>query len=97
MIVLIAQHFAQEGNEEKVAALLRGMSVYCNSDAEPGCAMYIVNRSTENPRHFLIYEQYVDQAALEAHAETPMFKETLLAKEVPLLESRARSFWTVVE
>ena len=97
MIVLIAQHFAKEGNEEAVAAALREMSAYCNSDAEPGCEMYIVNRSTENPRHFLIYEQYVDEAALAAHAETPKFKETLLGREIPLLESRERSFWEVVE
>ena len=97
MIVLIAQHFAKEGNEEAVAAALREMSAYCNSDAEPGCAIYIVNRSTENPRHFLIYEQYVDEAALAAHAETPKFKETLLGREIPLLESRERSFWEVVE
>ena len=97
MIVLIAQHFAQEGKDDDVAALLRQMSGYCNSDAEPGCITYIVNRNAENPRHFLIYEQYVDQAALEAHAETPMFKETLLGKEIPLLQSRERSFWSVVE
>ena len=97
MIVLIAQHFANEGNEEDVAAALREMSAYCNSDAEPGCVMYVVNRSTENPRHFLIYEQYVDEAALAAHAETPMFKETILGREVPMLESRERSFWEVVE
>ena len=97
MIVLIAQHFAKEGNEEDVAAALREMSAYCNSDAEPGCVMYIVNRSTENPRHFLIYEQYVDEAALAAHAETEMFKETILGREVPMLESRERSFWDVVE
>ena len=96
MIVLIAQHIAQEGKDDEVAALLRQMSVYCNSDAEPGCITYIVNRNTENPRHFLIYEQYVDQAALAAHAETPMFKETLLGKEIPLLESRERSFWRVI-
>jgi (4S)-4-hydroxy-5-phosphonooxypentane-2,3-dione isomerase len=96
MIVLIAQHFAQEGKDDEVAELLRQMSAYCNSDAEPGCLMYIVNRNTENPRHFLIYEQYVDQAALEMHAETPMFQETLLGKEIPLLDSRERSFWGVV-
>ena len=70
---LIAQHFAKEGKEEDVAAALREMSAYCNSDAEPGCVMYVVNRSTENPRHFLLYEQYVDEAALAAHAETAMF------------------------
>ena len=97
MIVLIAQHFAKEGNDDEVAALLREMSAYCNSDAEPGCLMYVVNRSTENPRHFLIYEQYVDEAALAAHAETAMFKATILGKEIPLLESRERSFWDVVE
>jgi quinol monooxygenase YgiN len=61
MIVLIAQHFAQEGKDDEVAVLLSEMSDYCNSDAEPGCLLYIVNRSTENPRHFLIYEQYADQ------------------------------------
>ena len=97
MIVLIAQHFAREGNEEEVATALREMSAYCNSAAEPGCVMYIVNRSTENPRHFLIYEQYVDEAALSAHAETEMFKVTILGREVPMLESRERSFWEVVE
>jgi quinol monooxygenase YgiN len=97
MIVLIAQHVAQEGKDDEVAEHLRQMSAYCNSDAEPGCLTYIVHRNTDNPRHFLIYERYADEAALAAHAETPMFKETLLGKEIPLLESRERSFWTVVE
>ncbi len=96
MIVLIAQHYAREGNGDTVEALLREMSDYCNSDAEPGCIMYIVNRSTENPLHFLIYEQYADEEALTAHAETAMFKETILGQEIPLLENRARSFWRVV-
>ena len=97
MIVLIAQHYAKEGNGDTVEAILREMSAYCNSDLEPGCLMYIVNRSTENPNHFLIYEQYVDQDALTAHAETAMFKENILGLEIPLLESRNRSFWEVVE
>jgi autoinducer 2-degrading protein len=96
MIVLIAQHFAQDGKDDEVAALLQEMSDYCNSGAEPGCLMYIVNRSTENPNHFLIYEQYADQDALAAHAETEKFKTTLLGKEIPLLEKRERSFWEVV-
>lgn len=97
MIVLIAQHRAHKGKDDQVAALLKEMSDYCNSDAEPGCLLYIVNRSTENPRQFLIYEQYADKAALEAHAETEKFKTTLLGQEIPLLEHRERSFWTVVD
>lgn len=97
MIVLMAQHFAQEGNEERVAELLKEAAAYCNSDQEPGCLAYIVNRSKDNPRHFLIYEQYVDDDALTAHAESDMFKNLILGTEVPLLESRSRSFWEVVE
>ena len=96
MIVLVAQHFALEGKADEVAELLREMAAFCNSDQEPGCVMYIVNRSTENPRHFLIYEQYVDQTALTAHAETAKFQETILGKEIPILEKRERSFWEVV-
>jgi quinol monooxygenase YgiN len=97
MIVLIAQHFAQEGNEEKVAELLKQASDYCNSDQEPGCLAYTVHRNKDNPRHFLIYEQYADDDALQAHAETEMFKNVILGQEVPLLESRNRTFWEVVE
>ncbi|MCA9879866.1 MAG: antibiotic biosynthesis monooxygenase [Thermomicrobiales bacterium] len=97
MIVLMAQHFAQEGNEERVAELLKEAAAYCNSDQEPGCLAYIVNRSKDNPRHFLIYEQYVDEDALTAHAESDMFKNLILGTEVPLLESRSRSFWDLVE
>jgi hypothetical protein len=39
----------------------------------------------------------VDHDALTAHAETEMFKNVILGTEVPLLESRNRSFWEVVE
>ncbi|PYS54947.1 MAG: antibiotic biosynthesis monooxygenase, partial [Acidobacteria bacterium] len=42
---------------------------------EPGCITYVVQRSRENPRHYLIYEQYLDDAALEAHRNSPHFKQ----------------------
>ena len=35
------------------------------------------HRATENPDLFLLYEHYVDQAALEAHRNTPHFKEII--------------------
>ena len=34
---------------------------------EPGNHAYVLNRSTENPRVFLIYEEYEDAEALESH------------------------------
>jgi quinol monooxygenase YgiN len=97
MIVLIANYYTQEGKDDAVAATLREMAAYCNSGDEPGCALYIVNRSLEDPRRFLLYEQYYDQPALEAHTQTVMFQEKILGTVVPMLESRERSFWDVVE
>ena len=34
---------------------------------EPGNHAYVLNRSTENPRVFMVYEEYEDAEALEAH------------------------------
>lgn len=34
---------------------------------EPGNHAYIFHRSTQDPRVFMLYEEYDDQAALEAH------------------------------
>ena len=42
---------------------------------EPGCIWYFVQRSRENSRHYLIYEQYKDQAALDTHRASSHFKE----------------------
>jgi quinol monooxygenase YgiN len=97
MIVLIAEYYTKEGMDDDVAATLREMSAYCNSDQEPGCALYIVNRLSDDPRRFLLYEQYYDQQALEAHTQTAMFQEKILGTVVPMLERRERSFWDVVE
>lgn len=34
---------------------------------EPGNHAYVLNRSTENPRVYLVYEEYEDAEALESH------------------------------
>ena len=34
---------------------------------EPGNRAYVLNRSTENPRVFMVYEEYEDAEALESH------------------------------
>jgi quinol monooxygenase YgiN len=36
---------------------------------EPGDHVYIVHRLQDNPRVFMYYEGYTDQAALEAHCQ----------------------------
>jgi (4S)-4-hydroxy-5-phosphonooxypentane-2,3-dione isomerase len=95
MYVVAAQYYAKEGKDDEIAAILKTMIPI--SRAEPGCALYTVNRSVEDPRKFLLYEQYHDKSGYEAHMATEPFKENILGKVVPMLESRVRNFYDVVE
>ena len=97
MRFITAEYYTREGQDDAVAAVLREMSASCNSDQEPGCLLYVVNRGVADPRRFLLYEQYVDEAAFTAHTETDRFKEKILGTVVPMLESRVRTDWDVVE
>jgi (4S)-4-hydroxy-5-phosphonooxypentane-2,3-dione isomerase len=97
MIVLVADYYAQEGKDDEVAEILKKMVTYCNSDEEPGCLLYVVNRSIEDPRKFLLYEQYTDEAAVEEHRSTAMFQENIIGTVVPMLERREPHFYTVLE
>jgi quinol monooxygenase YgiN len=45
------------------------------SRREPGCVTYIPHQLKEDPNTVLIYEQYRDEAALEAHRESAHFKK----------------------
>lgn len=95
MYVVAAQYYAMEGKQEEIAAILKKMIPI--SRAEPGCALYMVNRSVDDPRKFLLYEQYRDRAGYDAHMATEPFKENILGKVVPMLESRVRDFYEVME
>ncbi len=93
--VVAARYYTREGQDDEVARILRIMGPLAN--AEPGCVLYIVNRSVDDPRRFLLYEQYRDEAAFRAHTETEAFKEHILGSAVPLLESRERDFYTTLD
>jgi quinol monooxygenase YgiN len=51
----------------------------------------------EDPRAFLIYEQYDDEAGFDAHRETEHFKRYVLEEGVPLLEDRSRGLYVTLE
>jgi quinol monooxygenase YgiN len=95
MFVVSAQYLVKEGKAEEVLAILKKMIPI--SRAEPGCALYTVNRAVDDPRKLLLYEQYYDRSGYEAHMATEAFKENILGKVVPMLESRVRDFYEVVE
>ena len=89
--VLTATWRAKEGEEERVAGLLRQLAV--SSREEPGCRFYQPCKDPANPRAFLIFEIYDDEAALEAHAASEHFQRLAAGEAFALLEGRQRTFY----
>jgi len=73
MLVLAVNWMAHAGHEDEVAGIFGKLQAA--SRQEPGCLMYIVHRHTSDARRFFIYEQYRDEAALEAHRNSPHFQQ----------------------
>ena len=86
MIAIVARYRAAEGCDQDVAGLLREYAPLCR--AEPGCALFVVQQSRDDPRDFVLYEHYRDDAALDAHRASPHFAEVAQGRIWPLLESR---------
>ncbi len=85
MVVLAVTWMAKVGHENEVAALFNKLTE--QSRTEPGCQMYQVHRHKTDPRRFFIYEQYKDDAALEAHRAAPHFLQ-FAKKELPKVADR---------
>jgi quinol monooxygenase YgiN len=71
MVVLAVTWMAKAGREAEVADVFAKLTE--ESRKEPGCVMYMVHRHKTEPRRFFIYEQYKDDAALEAHRASAHF------------------------
>ena len=86
--VLAVTWIAKAGEEEMVADVLRKMVLL--TQAEPGCVHYYAHRSVDDPRHFFLFEEYVDEQAMKAHTESEHFKRHVLGEALPRLDSRER-------
>ncbi len=86
MIVVVAKYRTAEGKAEDVAAALREYAPM--AEAEEGCAMFTAQRSRDEPREFVLYEQYRDAAALDAHRASEHFNSVAKGRIWPMLESR---------
>ena len=73
MLILAVRVTIKAGHEDEVIVPLRKLQE--ETRREPGCISYFVQRSRENARRYLIYEQYQDQAALDTHRASDHFKE----------------------
>ena len=85
MVVLVVTWMAKVGREAEVAAVFSKLTE--ESRKEPGCVMYVAHRHKTEPRRFLVYEQYKDDAALEAHRAASHFLQ-YAKKELPKLGDR---------
>ena len=95
MIVLVVKYYAKPGQGNAVQAALERMAPLVK-EHEPGCVLYQASRSRDDADLFLLYEQYADEAALQAHRETPHFREIIEGTIVPLLERRERELYELV-
>ncbi len=94
MYVVAARFVAKDGSGDDVARLLAEMTPFAK--AEPGCKAYIINRSVDDPNTFLLYEQYVDAAAFDAHRDNPDFQRIIIDKVAPLLADRGREIFELI-
>ena len=95
MFVVVARWYAHAGKDDEVAEVLK--TAVRNSRAEPGCRLFMANRSVDDPRRFGMYEQFDDRAAFDAHLQTESFKTNIVGRILPLLESRSREICELVE
>ncbi len=85
-VVAVAHYRAREGAEDTIAALLAEYSRLVQ--AEPGCAAFSAHQAYEDPREFVLYEQYRDRAAFDQHRASPHYLSIARVRIRPLLERR---------
>jgi quinol monooxygenase YgiN len=83
MITVVSVLKANEGKQEELERTLRGILPQVESEA--GTLAYTLHRDKSEPRKFLFYEKYRDEAALTLHSSTPYFLD-LFGRIGPLLD-----------
>lgn len=96
MVVLTATYTVDPHEMEGVLADLQEMVLRVHAQ-EPGCTMYQVHQSVEDPRKILLYEVYQDQQSFDAHVATGHFREIVLGRIVPKLLHRERQLWRALD
>lgn len=91
MLILVVRVTITAGNEAAVIESFAKLQE--ETRREPGCITYAVQRSRENSRVFMIYEQYKDEAALEAHRNSPHFKQYATNGFYRFVEERRAEFF----
>jgi quinol monooxygenase YgiN len=95
VIALFVRYRVQPGKMEEVVEALREMAPLARS--EEGCREYLVQRARDDADALALYEVYDDENALAVHSETDHFKRIVVDRIVPMLESREREYYELLD
>ena len=85
---------ARPGEEDAVASLLQQVAEA--SRREPGCLLFWIHRSLEEPGRFFLYEQFVSEAAFREHGASDHVRRFVLEDAVARLDERRRETYEVL-
>jgi quinol monooxygenase YgiN len=90
---VIARYRVADGRVDEVLDLIRAAAE--RSRQEPGNLSYVAHQSIDDPRDVVLLERYRSPADFAAHRETDHFRDIVLGRIVPLLESRVAETFEV--
>jgi quinol monooxygenase YgiN len=90
---VVRMRFAPE-DREQVTEALRLLTEA--SRQEPGCVTYIPHELAEDPNCIAIYEQYRDQAALDAHRNSEHFRQHVIGGLYQWMRERSVEDWNAL-
>ncbi len=76
MVVLHVTLQVQPEHVSEFLEVVRNDAEHSEKD-EPGCLRFDVSQDRDDPNRFYFYEVYRDNAAVEAHRQTPHFRHYL--------------------
>ncbi len=82
----VRMQFAKD-DRGRVTEILRKIALA--SRKEPGCITYVPHHVDGDPETVLIYEQYRDQEAVDAHRASPHFEQYAVGGLYQLMKERA--------
>ena len=83
---VIAYYRISAGSEDEVLALLPRLAAATRT--EPGNVFFAAYREARDVRNVVVLERYASPEALAAHRETPHFKDLVVGRILPRLDSR---------
>lgn len=95
MIVLTVTYMIQAGHEERALEYFRALKQ--ETLKEPGNIAYLVHQSPTEPRRFFLYEQYLDEAAMDEHRASRHFGEHATNGIMKIMESRQPEIYALID